>query len=89
MGIWGGPGFGILGGFMFGSFMLVLVVWTLYWKYQALWYAAKHDHRWWFIAMLVINTMGILEILYLYVFSKKMDMPRHDEKSVPMVPPMQ
>ena len=77
---------GIFGGMMFGGFMLILVVWTLYWKYQSLWYAAKHDHKWWFIALLVINTAGILEILYLYVFSK--NMPGHDEKSVPMVPPL-
>ena len=79
-------GIGIFGGMMFGGFMLILVVWTLYWKYQSLWYAAKHDHKWWFIALLVINTAGILEILYLYVFSK--NMPGHDEKSVPMVPPL-
>lgn len=83
---WGNAGFGLFGGMMFGGFMLLLVIWTLYWKYHALWYAAKHDHKWWFIALLVINTAGILEILYLYVFSKKMETPSHDEKNVPMVP---
>lgn len=83
---WGGAGFNILGGMMFGGFMLLLVAWTLYWKYQSLWYAAKHDHKWWFIALLIINTAGILEILYLYVFSKKMETPSgHDEHNVPMV----
>lgn len=80
-------GFGVVGGMAFGIFMLLLVIWTLYWKYHALWYAAKHDHKWWFIALMVINTAGILEILYLYVFSKKM--PPHDEKNVPMIPPQQ
>ena len=82
---WSGAGFGLFGGMMFGGLMLLLVVWTLYWKYQALWYAAKHDHKWWFIALLVINTAGILEILYLYIFSKKM--PGHDEGKTPMVTP--
>ncbi len=82
---WGSTGFGLFGGMMFGGVMLLLVVWTLYWKYQALWYAAKHDHKWWFIVLLVINTAGILEIAYLYHFSKKM--PGHDEKSAPMVTP--
>lgn len=86
MGSWG-PGFGLFGGMMFGSFMLVLLAWTLYWKYRALWQAAKNDEQWWFIAMLVINTLGILEILYLYHFSKKT--VGHNEKSVPMVPPQQ
>jgi len=86
---WGsgwGMGFGLFGGMVFGSFMLLLIAWTLYWKYRALWHAAKKDHKWWFIALLVINTVGILEILYLYVFSKKMDMSGHDEKNVPMMP---
>ena len=78
---------GGLGSLIFAPFVLIVVIWTLYWKYQALWYAAKHDHRWWFIALLVINTLGILEILYLYVFSKKM--PGHDEKNMPMVPTSQ
>ena len=85
----GGSPFGIVGGMFFGIVMLAFVVWTLYWKYQALWYAAKHDHKWWFIALLIVNTVGILEILYLKVFSKQMDAPSHDEKSVPMVPPQQ
>ena len=86
---WGSNGFNVFGGMMFGGFMLVLVVWTLYWKYRALWYAAKHDHKWWFIAFLIINTAGILELLYLYVFSKNMGTSGHNEKSVPMVPPQQ
>ena len=89
MGYWGGAGFGLFGGMMFGGFMLVIVAWTLYWKYRALWYAAKHDHKWWFIGLLIVNTAGILELLYLYVFSKNMGASGHNEKNVPMVPPQQ
>lgn len=47
------------------------VLWTIPWKGIALWRAVKNDHKWWFIALLVINTLGILEILYIFVFSKK------------------
>ena len=83
---WGPFGMGLGSGLIMGPFMLLLIIWTLYWKYQSLWYAAKHDHKWWFIALLVVNTAGILEILYLYVFSKKMDSPGHDESKMPMVP---
>lgn len=50
-------------------FFLVLI-WTLVWKALALWRAARQGSEWWFIALLVLNTLGILEILYLYVFSK-------------------
>jgi len=47
------------------------VLWTIPWKGVALWKAAKNNHKWWFVALLVINTLGILEILYIFVFSKR------------------
>ena len=58
-----------------GLLFLALVVWSLYWKGRALWFAARKGEKWWFIAMLLINTMGILEILYIYHFSKKTSKP--------------
>lgn len=48
----------------------VLALWTLPWKGISLWKAAKQNDQKWFIALLVINTLGILEILYIFVFSK-------------------
>jgi len=48
-----------------------ILAWTLYWKGMALWKAARTGSQKWFIAMLILNTVGILEILYLYVFSRK------------------
>ncbi len=53
------------------AFLIPLVFWSLAWKGWALWRAAKNDSKPWFIALLVINTMGILEILYLFVFGKE------------------
>jgi len=50
-------------------FSLVLL-WTLAWKGLALWKSARDSQKWWFIALLIVNTMGILEILYIYIFSK-------------------
>jgi hypothetical protein len=52
------------------GFLPVLMVWSLIWKGLALWRAAHNDSKPWFIALLLINTVGILEILYLFVFSK-------------------
>jgi len=49
----------------------LLVLWITPWKGMALWKAAKNNHKQWFIALLVINTLGILEILYIFVFGKK------------------
>ena len=51
--------------------LFILIAWTLYWKGMALWKSSHLNHQKWFIAMLILNTLGILEILYLYVFSKK------------------
>lgn len=48
---------------------VALLVWSIVWKGLALWRAAHKEQKYWFLAFLVINTAGILEILYLYVFS--------------------
>jgi len=51
--------------------ILALLVWSIYWKGRALWKAARQNDLIWFIVLLIINTIGILEILYVYFFSKK------------------
>lgn len=51
--------------------LLILFVWSLAWKGMALWKSARRENKYWFVALLVINTVGILEILYIYIFSKK------------------
>lgn len=48
--------------------MLVFIVWSFIWKGLALWQSARNGHKVWFVALLLINTVGILEILYIYVF---------------------
>jgi hypothetical protein len=55
----------------FNVFLIPLAAWSLAWKGWALWRAAKQDSKPWFIALLLINTMGILEILYIFVFGKE------------------
>lgn len=51
--------------------IMLTAIWTLPWKGVALWKAAAQKKDvYWFIALLVINTFGILEILYIFVFSK-------------------
>jgi methionyl-tRNA synthetase len=50
--------------------LVLLMTWMVVWKGLALWKSAKLNQPVWFIFLLVVNTMGILEILYIYVFSK-------------------
>lgn len=51
--------------------VLLITLWTLPWKGVALWKAARLKDKWWFIAILVLNTLAIVEILYIFVFSKR------------------
>ena len=51
--------------------IVLVVLWTLPWKGLALWKAAKNSNKKWFIALLILNTLAILEILYIFVFGKK------------------
>jgi methionyl-tRNA synthetase len=46
------------------------IVWSLGWKGWALWRAARHTAKVWYIVLLLVNTLGLLEILYIFVFSK-------------------
>jgi len=48
-----------------------MIIWSVVWKALALWRAARNDSKPWFIVLMFINTLGILEILYLYVWGKK------------------
>ena len=50
--------------------VLAIVLWTLPWKGVALWKAARRSHKAWFIILLAVNTLGLLEILYIFVFSR-------------------
>lgn len=49
----------------------VLYLWSLLWKGLALWRAANFKQRNWFVGILVLNTAGILEIVYLFFFATK------------------
>lgn len=49
--------------------LIVILVWTLAWKLTGLWRAARKGHFVWFIVIAFLNTVGILPILYIYVFS--------------------
>ena len=48
-----------------------VALWEAVWKAFALWRAAKNDSVPWFVVLTVFNTIGILPILYLFVFGKK------------------
>ncbi|HVV15030.1 MAG TPA: DUF5652 family protein [Candidatus Paceibacterota bacterium] len=51
-------------------FALLFVVWSIIGKGLALWHSARRGEYWWFIILLVINTLGILELIYLFFVAK-------------------
>jgi len=53
------------------ALLYVLFAWSIIWKGLALWHAARFDQRNWFVVILVINTVGILDIIFLFFFAKK------------------
>jgi hypothetical protein len=60
-------GWGMYGG---KWLFIILALWELAWKGMGLWKAAQIKKKEWFIAMLLLNTAGILPIVYLNWFSK-------------------
>ncbi len=48
-----------------------LLIWSLIWKGLALYRAGNLRDKWWFIVILVVNTFGILDIVYYFVFSQR------------------
>ena len=50
-----------------------VVVWEMVWKGIALWKAGRNGNLGWFIAIFILNTLGILPIVYIFAFSKKQE----------------
>jgi len=60
------------------SFLLlaIILIWSGVWKLLALWKAARKGSVPWFVILGIVNTVGILEILYFFVFSECCDKKR-------------
>lgn len=60
----------------FWPLLAVISLWSLPWKGYALWQASKRGDKKWFIALFILNTVAILEILYIFIFSHRTRTPR-------------
>ncbi len=59
---------------MFGAVWLIialLVAWSTVWKIIALWKSARNGQKVWFIVLFVLNTVGILEMIYVLMVSRQ------------------
>jgi uncharacterized membrane protein YadS len=50
--------------------IIILGLWSAVWKGFALYKAGANKSVPWFVVLFILNTLGILEILYIFVFSK-------------------
>ena len=51
--------------------IFLAMVWEMAWKGIALWRAGRNGHLGWFIALFLLNTLGILPIIYIFAFSRR------------------
>lgn len=49
-----------------GAAILLLIVWEAFWKGIGLWRSAKKGDLVWFIAIFLINFLGLVPIIYLW-----------------------
>jgi hypothetical protein len=56
-----------------GSYILIitiLILWSIPWKAVALWKAARSGQKGWFIVLVLVQTLAVLDILYIAFFNK-------------------
>ncbi|MGB9637484.1 MAG: DUF5652 family protein [Microgenomates group bacterium] len=49
----------------------IIFLWSSVWKGFALWHSARNKQTYWFIALLIVNLLGVPEIAYLLFFQKE------------------
>jgi hypothetical protein len=53
------------------ALILAAVAWNLAWKGASMWRAARNGSKPWFIALLLTNTLGILDAVYLFAVDRR------------------
>lgn len=51
--------------------IVAMAIWDIAWKLPALWKSARRNQMAWFICIGVINTIGLLPIIYLLTNRRK------------------
>lgn len=63
----------------------LLMAWTLPWKGIALWKASRRGQKIWFIIIFLLNTLAILDIIYIVFFSKEKEEDSEEVKKGPKI----
>ena len=50
--------------------LILLAIWDTVWKLIGLWKSARNGHLIWFVFIAILNTVGILPIIYILIHRK-------------------
>jgi predicted permease len=53
------------------ALFIIMGIWSLIWNGLGLWHSSQHKQKNWFVAILILNTLGLLPIIYLIWFKPK------------------
>lgn len=59
----------------------ILILWMIPWKGIALWKSARNGHKAWFIVLLFINTLAILDVVYIVFFSGEKEVEKKESNN--------
>ncbi len=54
----------------FMLYMIPFMIWDMIWRGIALWKSGRNNQLAWFVALLLVNSIGILPIIYIMFFQK-------------------
>jgi hypothetical protein len=57
------------------ALVVAVVGWSLAWKGASLWRAARDGSKPWFVTLLLSNTLGLLDAIYLFGVSRRRERP--------------
>lgn len=52
------------------QFYIPFLIWSIFWKGLALWKSAQKKQLIWFILLLIVNTVGLMEIMYIFFLNR-------------------
>ena len=50
--------------------LYAFIAWSIAWEGWALWTAGRNRQKWWFILLLLVHTLGILDIIYIFYIGR-------------------
>ncbi|MDA3855324.1 MAG: DUF5652 family protein [Candidatus Woesearchaeota archaeon] len=58
---------------LFIMLVVFLVIWDMTWKAIGMWKAGRNNQLVWFVFIFILNTAGILPIVYIFFFQRNMN----------------